>query len=103
MRCRCVGANVSPMQGMLSPAMILIKPVLLSRLSGGFFFRGSRQHGNRPPRVPRIGPSLRRSEVYPGVSQPTKSKKVAIYRGFGHVTRNACPRRGGGPCHGIQS
>jgi hypothetical protein len=30
MRCQCVGANVSPMQGMLSPAMMLIKPASLS-------------------------------------------------------------------------
>jgi hypothetical protein len=30
MRCQCVGANVSPMQGMLSPAMMPIKPVVLS-------------------------------------------------------------------------
>jgi hypothetical protein len=30
MRCQCVGANVSPMREMLSPAMMLIKPVMLS-------------------------------------------------------------------------
>jgi hypothetical protein len=30
MRCRRVGANVSPMGGMLSLAMMLIKPALLS-------------------------------------------------------------------------
>jgi hypothetical protein len=30
MRCQCVGANVSPMRVMLSPAMMLIKPALLS-------------------------------------------------------------------------
>jgi hypothetical protein len=30
MRCQCVGANVSPMREMLSPAMMPIKPALLS-------------------------------------------------------------------------
>jgi hypothetical protein len=30
MRCRRVGANVSPMRGMLSPVLMLIKPALLS-------------------------------------------------------------------------
>jgi hypothetical protein len=30
MRCQCVGANVSPMRGILSPALMLIKPALLS-------------------------------------------------------------------------
>jgi hypothetical protein len=30
MRCRRVGANVSPMQGMLSLPLMLIKPALLS-------------------------------------------------------------------------
>ncbi len=30
MRCQCVGANVFPMRKMLSPATVLIKPVLLS-------------------------------------------------------------------------
>jgi hypothetical protein len=30
MRCQCVGANVSPMQGMLSPVVMLFKPVMLS-------------------------------------------------------------------------
>ena len=30
MRCQCVGANVSPIDGMLSPVMLLIKPALLS-------------------------------------------------------------------------
>jgi hypothetical protein len=29
MRCQCVGANVSPMRQMLSPAMPLIKPAML--------------------------------------------------------------------------
>jgi hypothetical protein len=29
MRCQCVGANVSPMQAMLSLALMLIKPVVL--------------------------------------------------------------------------
>ena len=30
MRCRCVGANVSPMIYDVSPATVLIKPALLS-------------------------------------------------------------------------
>ena len=30
MRCRRVGANVSPMRGMLSVVLMLIKPALLS-------------------------------------------------------------------------
>jgi hypothetical protein len=46
MRCQCVGANVSPMERMLSPVVMLFKPVMLSHRMIVGLLKNRHSHSN---------------------------------------------------------